>query len=212
VVLSSRDAIASAGERKAWELLAAGQPADICARAAVSFDAGTGTYRIRSFGRDYAVNPGERRILGPDPGDDGFLNRHRELLGLAVLWYLVKAASDSPSGKLVRPSSLPGGDIFSRGTHVLPLDALAARYATRPEVFLAAGAGLGGQPAPYGDGAVQFPALPKVPVTLILWTASEEFPARADLLFDATAPRHLPTDVLWGVALLSVQLLLHPST
>jgi hypothetical protein len=54
---------------------------------------------------------------------------------------------------------------------------------------------------------MQLPALPKVPVTLILWRADDEFPARADLLFDATARHHLPTDVLWAVAMLAVQLM-----
>jgi hypothetical protein len=54
---------------------------------------------------------------------------------------------------------------------------------------------------------VELLALPKVPVTLLLWTADDEFPARADLLFDATAPRHLPTDILWALAMLSLQLM-----
>jgi hypothetical protein len=34
---------------------------------------------------------------------------------------------------------------------------------------------------------VELTALPKVPVTLLLRSADDEFPARADLLFDATA-------------------------
>jgi hypothetical protein len=104
----------------------------------------------------------------------------------------------------VKPSGLPGGEIFFSGSHVLPLDALAGKYAARPEAFLEAGAALGGRPVPYGDAAIELPALPKVPTTVILWTADEEFPARADLLFDATGPRHLPLDILWSVAMLSI--------
>jgi hypothetical protein len=48
------------------------------------------------------------------------------------------------------------------------------------------------------------PPLPKVPTTVLLWTADDEFPARADLLFDATCSQHLPLDILWSVAMLSV--------
>jgi hypothetical protein len=203
--------VADSGEMRAWDLLAAGSPGLVCARSGSAFDAAAGDYRLASFGQGFMVRPGERRIDALAPAGEAMLRRHGDLLRLSLLWYLVKATGDSPSGALVNPARLPGGDLFARGTHVLPLDALAAGYSTRPEDFLAAGTALGGRPAPYGDAAVQLPALPKVPVTLLLWRADDEFPARAVLLFDATAPRHLPTDVLWAVAMLSVQLMQHPA-
>jgi len=200
-------AITDAGENRAWELLAGISPTVVCARSGAAIDAASGDYRLGSFGQLFTVHPGERRIASLAAEGAALLERHGDLLRLALLWYLVKATGDQPSGALVNPARLPGGDLFARGTHVLPLDALAAAYASRPKPFLAAGAALAGRPVPYGDAAVELPALPKVPVTLILWSADDEFPARADLLFDASAPRHLPTDVLWAVAMLSVQLL-----
>jgi hypothetical protein len=203
-------AITDTGESRAWELLAGANPADVCARAGVALDP-DGGYLVCSFGRDFRVDPGEKLIFSLEPEGAAFLERHGDLFRLSVLWYLVKATGDRPSGTLVSPARLPGGDLFTRGTHVLPLDALAAKHATSPETFLAAGAALHGKPVAYGDAAVELPALPKVPTTLILWTADDEFPARASLLFDATAPRHLPTDVLWSVAMLSVRLLQRPA-
>ena len=199
--------VADSGEKQAWDRLAAGKPELLCARSGAAFDAGSGAYRLASFGRIFVVNPAARRIDALAPDGEALLRRHGDLLRLSLLWYLVKATGDQPSGALVNPARLPGGDLFARGTHVLPLDALATGYSTRPEDFLAAGTALGGRPAPYGDAAVELPALPKVPVTLLLWRADDEFPARADLLFDATAPRHLPTDVLWAIAMLAVQLM-----
>ena len=196
--------IISAGENKAWDLLAAGDPGAIRARAGVDFDPNNRTYRVPSFGRVFTVNPGERLILGSDPGGEAFLTRYVSLFRLALLWYLLKATATRPSGRLVKPAALPGGDIFVKGSHVLPLEALAEKYAKRPEAFFEAGAALGGIPAPYGNAAVVLPALPKVPVTMLLWTEDDEFPARADLLFDATCTAHLPLDVLWSVALMSV--------
>jgi hypothetical protein len=38
------------------------------------------------------------------------------------------------------------------------------------------------------------PGLPRVPVAVLWWDADDEFPARAELLFDQTAPKHLPID------------------
>ena len=193
-----------AGENKAWELLAASDPAGVCERAGVNFNPGDGTYRVPSFGRDFTVNPAARLILGREPGGEVFLTRYVSLFRLSLLWYLLKATAARPAGRLVKPAGLPGGDIFLKGSHVLPLDALAVKYATLPEAFLDAGAALGGIPAAYGTAAVVLSPLPKVPVTILLWTSDDEFPARADLLFDATCTAHLPLDILWSVALMSV--------
>lgn len=199
--------VADAGERLAWELLAAGSPELICARSGATFDGAGAAYRLVSFGRLFTLLPGSRQVRCRESAGAAMLERHGDLLRLSLLWYLVKATGDRPTGTLANPTRFPGGDLFARGTHVLPLDALAARYGRRPEAFLAAGSAFGGRRAPYGDVAVELPALPNVPVTLLLWRADDEFPARADLLFDATAPRHLPTDVLWAIAMLAVQLM-----
>lgn len=197
-------ATTEAGERTAWELLCASGPPAVCARAAVTFDPELGAYRVPSFGRRFLVLPQERQIRSLEPGGEPFLARHADLFRLSVLWYLVRAAPVRPAGRLVRPASLPGGGIFATGTHVLPLAALAEKYGTRPHAFLADGAALGGRAVGYADAALELPALPRVPTTLLLWTADDEFPARADLLFDASAPRHAPTDILWSIAMLSV--------
>jgi hypothetical protein len=49
---------------------------------------------------------------------------------------------------------------------------------------------------------------PRVPVTLILWGADEEFSARAGMFFDVTCEQHLPMDVIWSTAMTSVLILL----
>jgi hypothetical protein len=197
-------AITDAGENKAWELLAASDPAGVCERAGVGFDAASGAYLVPSFGRRFSVAPAERLILNLEPEGEVFLKRYAYFFRLSVLWYLVKASPARPSGNHVKPAGLPGGEIFFKGSHVLPLEALAGKYARRPEAFLVAGSALGGRAVAYGDAAVELPALPKIPTTVILWLEDDEFPARADLLFDATGPHHLPLDILWSVAMLSV--------
>jgi hypothetical protein len=204
-------ATTDAAEGKAWEMLAAADPATVAERAAVDFAPAAGCYRLSSFGHHFSVHPAERRFVSLEPEGEVFVKRDALFFRLTVLWYQVKAGPSRPSGKLVRPAGLPGGEIFLRGTHVLPLDALAEKYARRPEAFLAAGAALGGKPAAQGDAAIVLFPLPKVPTTVILWTEDDEFPARADLLFDATCTAHLPLDILWSVAMLAVQTLLEPA-
>lgn len=103
---------------------------------------------------------------------------------------------------------MSGGEIFQRGTHVLPLDRLADRYANDFESFYKIGLELGGQQLEHDDASVRLYPFPRVPVTFILWKGDDEFPARADMFFDTTCEQHLPTDVIWSTAMTSVLIML----
>ena len=194
---------ADQGKRKAWELLEALGTGEVCRAAAVRFDAATKRYIVRSFGQDIIVSPGDRTMSGLDRAPGGPAGEYVELFPLAVLWYLVLAKDIAPSGRLVHLEDLRGGDIFARGSHVLPLDQVAMRYGNDREGFLGRGQAFGGEPAAFADAAVRLAPLPRVPVTVTLWLADEEFPARAALLFDSTCGLQLPTDILWSLARLS---------
>jgi hypothetical protein len=192
------------GEEKAWDTLLAMDPADVCNRTGAEFDHDSGIYSLRSFGLIFTLDPKKKEIRNIDPEGAIFLGRLNYFFGLSLLWYLVKAVGEVPSGKLVKPVCMPGGDIFFRGTHVLPLESIAKKYGTDREGFLAKGRVYGGRPVAYGDAAIELRAMPKIPVTLILWLEDEEWPPRADLLFDSTASAHFAVDVLWSVAMMSV--------
>jgi hypothetical protein len=74
-------------------------------------------------------------------------------------------------------------------------DALAREFAEKPDSLGEAAAAEGGvEMAGVGDRAWMFTGLPNVPVTLVWWNGDDEFPPRADLMFDETAPHHLTTD------------------
>ena len=191
---------ADQGIQKAWELLEALRTGDVCRTAAVRFDAATKRYIVRSFGRDIVVSLSDRSVSGLDRSPGVVSGEYAELFPLAVLWYLVLAKDIAPSGRLVHLEDLSGGDIFARGSHVLPLDQVAHRYGSDREGFLNRGRTFGGEPAALADAAVRFAPLPRVPVTMTLWLADEEFPARAGLFFDSTCSLQLPTDILWSLA------------
>jgi hypothetical protein len=56
----------------------------------------------------------------------------------------------------------------------------------------------------YGDTSVRLFPFPRVPVVLIIWKQDKEFPARADILLDSTCSEHLPTDIIWSTAMMSI--------
>jgi len=104
----------------------------------------------------------------------------------------------------VKPANIQGGDLFFRGSHTLPLENLAKIYGEDTSSFFQKGRELCAKAEPYGDASIRLFPLPKIPVTLILWLGDDEFPARTDLLFDSTADIHLPLDMLWSLAMLSI--------
>lgn len=196
------------GEDKAWELLTDLDPDQVCRGGSVSYDPGPRTYNVRSFDIDFQVSLRDKTISSSAPGSDVLLRRLGYFFRLSLLWYLVHAKDIACSGRPVKLEGIRGGEIFSKGSHVLPLEQLAGKYGRNKAGFLEKGKELGGESLLSGDAALRLHPLPRIPVVLTLWLEDEEFPARADLFFDSTCELQLPTDILWSIAMLSVLVLL----
>jgi len=108
----------------------------------------------------------------------------------------------------MKPSALPGGDIFVRGTHVLPLDKIGERFGNDRQGFLAKGGELSGIRLEYGDVSLKLAPFPNLPIVLIVWSANEEFPANASLLLDSSCTAHMATDVIWATTTMTIELML----
>jgi len=192
----------NSGEEKAWEILNNLNPSDVCRKAGVSYD--NGSYILNSLGMDFSITPAKKEIKNLQPEGEILLKRYGYFFILSALCYLINARDIHFSGKLVKPVGLKGGEIFFRGSHVLPLDKIAEKYGNDKAGFIEKSKNLGGKIVNYGDASIEFLPFPRIPVTLILWLSDDEFPARADLLFDSTCEQHLPIDVLWSIAMMSI--------
>jgi uncharacterized protein DUF3786 len=192
------------GEDKAWEILSALEPGEVCRAAAVSYDAASRRYTVRSFNMDFVVSLSDRTITSAARESELLLKRLSYFFRLSVLWYLVHAKDITCTGRPVKLEHIKGGDIFTRGSHVLPLEGIARKYAANREGFVQRGKSLGGELVKNGDASVRLAPLPRIPATLTLWLEDEEFPARVDLMFDSTCELQLPTDMIWSVAMMSV--------
>jgi len=192
------------GDQLAWSLVAEQERAVICKQADVRHDFVANRYSMQCLGQEILVDTANYTITSHTPLGQHILHGLGYYFDLAVLWYLGQAKNIPPSGRMIRPTSLRGGEIFQRGTHVLPLARIAARYGNDFQSFYNRGGELGGQQLGYGDASLRLFPFPRVPVTMILWQPDDEFPARADMFFDSTCERHLPTDVIWSTAITSV--------
>jgi hypothetical protein len=198
----------TSGEQKIWENLADLEPDSVCKGAQAAYDSAKGLYTLKSFGWDIHISPEERNIFSEEPESGVLLQKLGEFSRLSILYYLVSARDIPLTGKLIRPDNLKGGHLFSRGTHVLPLDELSGNYGDDTGGFLQKGKALGSEELSYGDASVQLLPCPRIPVTLILWKGDNEYPARSDLLFDSSSEFQASIDILWSIAMMSVLILI----
>ena len=194
----------SSGEEKAWQTLKSLDPAEVCKNAAVLYDEINSYYIVKSFCRDFHVSPGEKVIKSRDATGEAVIKKYGYFFIHSCLWHLVHAKDIPFSGRLLKPVNIKGGEIFFRGSHVLPLDNLAKRYGDNKEGFKKKGRELCAEALDYGDASCKLFPMPRIPVTLVLWLADDEFPPRADLLLDSTCEMQLPLDIIWSMAMLSV--------
>lgn len=194
----------SSGVEKAWEILRSLEPSVVCRNSNVSFDEANNYYSVRSFCCEFSVDPYHKTIQSINNTGEDIIRKHGYFFIHSCLWYLIHGKDIPLSGRLVKPANLQGGDLFFRGSHTLPLENLAQKYGEDASSFFQKGRELSAEAATYGDASIRLFPLPKIPVTLILWLKDEEFPARTDLLFDSTADLHLPLDMLWSLAMLSI--------
>ncbi len=198
----------TSGEEKAWENLIDLEPFEICKKAIASYNKEKTNYILRSLGMDFLISLKSREIKSMSPDGENLLNRHSYFFNLSVLCYLINAKDIPLSGKLIKPVDIKGGALFFRGTHVLPLDKIAEKYGDDKISFINKGKSLNGKIMNYGDASIELLPMPRIPATLILWLSDSEFPARADLLFDSTCEQHVPLDIIWSIAMLSVLVML----
>ena len=196
------------GEWKAWEILEGLDPENVCRNAKVTYDSSLNIYTLNSFGQDIIVSTAGKTIDSDSQKSDLLLNKFGDYSRLSILWYLVNAKDIAFTHKLVRPEDLKGGNIYSKGTHVLPLDRISDKNGSDTEGFLKRGMEIGGEILNYGDASLRLFPLPRVPVTIIVWKGDEEFSPRSDLLFDSTCEHHLPVDIIWSTAMMSVLVML----
>jgi len=192
------------GEEKSWDVLCDINKEDVCQRAGVVFDRKAEAYILRSFGIDFKVAPCDRAIACDDPRGELFLGKLKDFFRLSVLWYFSSSKDIPFTGKLLRPVDVRGGQRFSAGTHVLPMDKIAERFGRDREGFINKAREFGADVlSGFGDASVKLYPLPRVPVTLVLWMEDDEYDARVDLFYDSSCDFQIElSDIVWSVGIM----------
>ena len=180
--------------RAARELAAGLDPSAAAARCGAQFepDGDGGRFSLRLVGAEVAISfPGFE--FDPDCG----LPPHMRAL---LVHHLAISDGSEAVGDWRAFADLPNGRFYARAFQGYTGDALVRRLDKRAAELPDAVASLGGRAltreelATNADAAWVVAALPRVPVAVLWWDSDDEFPARAELLFDKTASGHLPID------------------
>ena len=113
---------------------------------------------------------------------------------ILLFHYLTNKSEVLETGKLISFKELPGGSIYIQPFMNRAVNPLVRAFGNEPEALLEAAARIGGQANEHGDVGVTIRVFPRLPVTLTLWRADDEFPASGNVLFDSSAPAILPTE------------------
>ncbi len=119
---------------------------------------------------------------------------------LIALHYLITADGSPVRHEWVPFRVIPGGSVYEAAFRRRSVEPLLGSFASDPAGLHQAAAVLGGIRGEMGDVSYIFDALPRLPMACVLWLADDEQGAEANILFDADAPRYLPTEDLAALA------------
>ena len=111
-----------------------------------------------------------------------------------ILHYLSTASGVPLSNDVIAFGEIPDGTFYVPAFRRRSIDWLVSVFGRKPDGLLEAAERIGGRSADYGDVAVTFQALPRVPVTFVLWRGDEELPPSGNVLFDSPISQYLPTE------------------
>lgn len=170
-----------------WENLLNKVPDDIATAKGVVHLQGKTRFELTSLKDHYWVDYLEKTITdrngtAVDPQ-----------LQVLILHYLAGNTA-SLTGDWISFKELPGGLLYQEPFFNRAVRPLAGYFGPFPENLKKNGLLFGGKIINHGDAAVELYPFPMVPVRLIVWSGDEEFPPKATILFDASAPEMLATE------------------
>jgi len=104
-------------------------------------------------------------------------------VAVIALHYLAYRGEPVRSSGWLAYRDMPMGRDFSRAFEVDGRGASAERFGQRPRDFELAALAIGGLPGDAGDHSFVIPALPRLPLMVVLWPACEDVGGAARILF-----------------------------
>jgi hypothetical protein len=158
---------------------------------------GPALLHVPFLGRSYTVTyPGFEFDDRDNPGAQVPLQEQ-----VLILHYL-QGCRPRLEGRWVAYRELPGAGFYFGAFVKRAVDPLKKVFGQNVTALNKAAARLGGVPIQTGSAGFQLNLLPYAPIQMIVWEGDEEFPAEANILFDAAVGDYLsPEDAAWLASL-----------
>jgi len=158
---------------------------------------GPSRLRVPFLGRSYTVTYPEFEFDDRDnPGTQVPLQEQ-----VLILHYL-QGCRPRLEGRWVAYRELPGAGFYFGAFVKRAVDPLKKVFGQNVAALSTAAARLGAVPIETGSAGFQLDLLPYAPIQMIVWEGDEEFPAEANILFDAAVGDYLsPEDSAWLASL-----------
>ena len=156
-----------------------------------SFINASGQIEVRFWGSDYIVRCPEISMQEVGTGQEPPI-----AIQILILHYLINADGTRLADAWISFRELPDGHIYDAAFRRRANLRLAEAFGNDLEGFVAAATTLGGERLTYGDASFLFSMFPRVRLAVVLYLGDDEFPASANVLFDAAAGHYLPIEDL----------------
>jgi hypothetical protein len=113
---------------------------------------------------------------------------------IIILHYLITSSGIPLAGEHTPYEDIPGCRAYAPVFDRRVIRPLVTSFGYNREAFTQAGQGAGGIQEDFGNASFTLSALPKVPITFILWEGDEDFPPSVKVLFDRSINTHLPLE------------------
>lgn len=117
-------------------------------------------------------------------------------LQVLMLHYLAGATKAQLTDRLISFRELSGGALYYPAFKRRAIDPLVKEFGLSPERLKRVAATLNAEPLEVGSVGVKIRFFDKLPVAVILWLGDVEVSASANILYDASAAKILPTEDL----------------
>jgi len=96
--------------------------------------------------------------------------------------------------QLISFAQLPGGRAYYNAFKRRAVQQIERVFGSDPQTLYKAAELLDATRLDYGDYSVKIHALPLVPICVVLWNTTSEFPPSANMLFDSSVSHYLSTE------------------
>jgi hypothetical protein len=183
----------------AWTELSEQPTEDIIKRTMCIMGETSNSLILPFLNKQYSININAQTVETED--GEQFYN----LFLIGIMLHYLTHAQDSPlANKYMSFRELWGGQEYYYAFNNRVLVPLVETFGHKSEQFVQAAEVMDGEKIEKGEYGFKIPGLPRVPVYILLWTGDDEVEASGNVLFDATANKHMETEALVWLAVATV--------